>query len=223
MRGRKPDRPGLQEKKGNPRQRRRSRGPGKVSAETEASKLSAVAPASDGSPVADAGAPKIKPARLHPKFLEEPRLKEAFAIWMELEPDLKRLHLLQPLDRHTFAMYCVHMADWIIATRDIQKRGHWKNVKNVNGEPMPRLNPMVKVREIAERHILDIGARFGLDPSNRYRLLRDQAAAPKAADLFNQQPISDQPSAPVSDPHQLPSPLGLMDELATSPPGGRPN
>ena len=153
MRGRKPDRPGLQEKKGNPRQRKRAEKNTRVSVEVEAGKLSAVAPVSEASPLAKpTSGQKAKPVRTYPKFLDDARLKESLAIWLELEPDLKRLHLLQPLDRNTFAMYCVHMADWIIATRDIQKRGHWKDVKNMNGEPMPRLNPMVKVREIAERH-----------------------------------------------------------------------
>lgn len=222
MRGRKKDLPARraakEKAKGYPGKRSNKRS--RVSAEESAGALATAAPVSTGSPVAAVK----RVVALHPKFLSEPRLKEALAIWTELEPDLKRLNLLQPLDRHTFAMYCVHMADWIIATRDIQKRGHWKNVKNVNGEPMPRLNPMVKVREIAERHILDIGARYGLDPANRYKLLRDQAAAPKAADLFNQQPSSaDQPQASAVDPDQLPSPLGLMDDLSSNPPGGRPN
>jgi P27 family predicted phage terminase small subunit len=76
-------------------------------------------------------------------------------------------------------MYCVHMADWIAATLDIHKHGSWMKAKNVNGDEMPRLNPAVKVREIAERHILQISERFGLDPANRYKLMRDQAAAPE--------------------------------------------
>lgn len=210
MRGRRPDSTS-QAAKGNPGKRKK-RKVAKLSAEQRAAQLAA------------AEAAALTPTD-HPRFLADPRLKEALAIWRELEGDLKRLHLLDRLDRHTFAMYCVHMADWITATRDVQKRGHWKNVKNVNGDLMPRLNPMVKVREIAERHILDIGARFGLDPANRYKLLRDQAAAPTPNDLFNRAPATagDQPAQPAPAPDQLPSPLGLMDDLSSQPPGSRPN
>lgn len=211
MRGRKPDSAARQAAKGNPStkgSRPRASKKDKRTAEQRAAVLASV-------------------QQDHPKFLADHRLKAALDIWRELEPDLRRLHLLDRLDRHTFAMYCVHMADWITATRDIQNRGHWKNVKNVNGEPMPRLNPMVKVREIAERHILEISSRFGLDPANRYKLLRDQAAAPKAQDLFSSVP--GQPAAGASppasgpEPDELPSPIGLMDDLASRPPGTRPN
>ena len=105
-------------------------------------------------------------------------------------------------------------------------------MKNVNGDAMPRINPSVKVREIAERHILDISARFGLDPSNRYRLLRDQAAAPLPAspsqrDMFEAQPAAvagnGPTSAGVAEPGELQSPIGLMEDLGTAPPGTRPN
>lgn len=212
MRGRRPD-PAGEAAKGNPGKRARKKRSPKVTAEDRAARLAA----------AEAAQPKTS----HPKFLADAKLKDALAIWRELEGDLKRLHLLERLDRHTFAMYCVHMADWITATRDIQKRGHWKNVKNVNGDLMPRLNPMVKVREIAERHILEIGSRFGLDPSNRYKLLRDQSAAPASSgDLFNQPaPVADgeQPPAAPATSNELPSPLGLMEQLSSPVPGSRPN
>lgn len=211
MRGRKPDPAGLQEAKGSPGKRKRGKGRAvKLTAEEIAAQLEAA----QNAQAAD-----------HPKFLADPRVKEALAIWRELETDLRRLRLLDRLDRHTFAMYCVHMADWITATRDIQKRGHWKNVKNVNGDLMPRLNPMVKVREIAERHILEIGARFGLDPANRYKLLRDQAAAPMPnPDLFNRTPAGvDETQAAANSDDEPPNPLGLMDQLASAPPGSRPN
>lgn len=212
MRGRKPDSAARQAAKGHPSTKGRKPRARNVKASAEQRAVMLAAGQQD-----------------HPKFLADPKLKAALGIWRELEPDLRRLHLLDRLDRHTFAMYCVHMADWITATRDIQKRGQWKNVKNVNGDPMPRLNPSVKVREIAERHIMDIGARFGLDPSNRYKLLRDQSAAPKAADLFSQAPTAKNdgdtaiPASPSADSDELPSPLGLMEDLASRPPGSRPN
>lgn len=214
MRGRKPDAKGSQAAKGHPGKRRKQKEP-RLSAEDRAAQLAAVEAQAESAS--------------HPKFLAHPKLKEALSIWRELEPDLARLHLLERLDRHAFAMYCVHMADWIAATRDIQKRGQWRNVRNVNGDLMPRLNPMVKVREIAERHILDIGSRFGLDPANRYKLLRDQAAAPAPSGGLFDRPQSQQgegqaqPQATPVSQAELPSALGLMGEMSSPVPGSRPN
>ena len=163
MRGRKPDNPAIQAAKGNPG--RRSRGkkaaPGKRAAE-----LAAV-------PAVDGGA--LSP----PNYLAaDPNLRAALEIWREHVPELRRLNLLDHLDRHTFAMYCVHMADWIEAVKDIAANGNSYIATNVNGDDLIRLNPSIKARELAAKHILDIGARFGLDPSSRFKLLRDQSAAP---------------------------------------------
>lgn len=225
MRGRKPDGKERQRAKGNPG--RRAPRKKRETAEQAAAAVASAAPSSPDSAVPAADQPAIA-RKSHPKFLDAPRLKEALAIWRELEPDLRRLKLLQPLDRFTFAMYCVHMSDWITATRDIKQRGQWKQVKNINGDPMPRMNPSVKVREIAERHILEISARFGLDPANRYKLLRDQAAAPKPVNeqgemAFDQANTGATPPA-REDADEPPSPLGLMEDLSSPvPPGTRAN
>lgn len=223
MRGRKPDTAAMQDAKGNPGKRQRARKAKPASADQRAAQL-ASAPAD-----LNATAGKLAAPISHPKFLAEPKMKEALAIWKELAPELVRLHLLDRLDRYSFALYCVHLADWIVATRDIQQRKQWMNVKNVNGDMMPRLNPSVKVRELAERHILEIGARFGLDPANRYRLMRDQAAAPLPQGNAGDQPglpLEGEPGAGNRDASSIddgapPNPLGLMNDIASRPPGAR--
>lgn len=97
-------------------------------------------------------------------------------IWKDLSPDLRRINALARLDRFGFAMYCVHLADWIRATLDIKKNGPTYMARNTITKDMQhKLSPMVKVREIAEKHILELGARFGLDPTNRFRLVAAQA------------------------------------------------
>lgn len=207
-RGRKPDAPALQAAKGNPGRRRKTK-------ETPADRAAALlaAPPTSSDPLAP------------PAFLADTKLRPALAIWCELVPELRRLNLLAPLDRHTFAMYCVHLADWIAATKDISNNGHSYTAQNVTGTgELNRLNPAVRARELAERHILDIGSRFGLDPASRYKLLRDQGAVPSgglfdatrpaapdtAADALADMPA---PPAPGDD-----DPVGFMRRA-----GGRPH
>ena len=202
-RGRKPDAPALQAAKGHPGKRRRA---GK--ADTRAAELAAAPPAS---------ADPLSP----PVWLGEAKLRPALAIWRELVPDLKRYNLLDTLDRPTFAMYCVHMADWVQATRDIAKNGHSYAAKNVNGDDLMRVNPAVKVRELAERHILEIGSRFGLDPSSRYKLLRDQSASALGG-LFSGQGAGgtgeDRGSRGAEETGDD-EPLALMQRASAAPPG----
>jgi P27 family predicted phage terminase small subunit len=193
-RGRKPDAPALAAAKGNPGRRRR---------DTPAARAAELAAAAAES--ADPLAP--------PRYLRDAKLRPALAIWRQLVGELRRFNLLDTLDRGTFAMYCVHMADWIAATKDIAKYGHSYTAKNVNNDDLMRLNPAVKVRELAERHILEIGSRFGLDPASRYRLLRDQSAAPLGG-LFGSasEGLSAAP-APAAEEE----PVGLMRRASEAP------
>lgn len=111
-----------------------------------------------------------------PGFMVDDAFKLELEIWKELSSDLRKINALARLDRYAFAMYCVHMADWITATLDIKKRGATYKARNtINKDVLHKMNPMVRVREIAERHILEIGARFGLDPMNRFKLIAAEA------------------------------------------------
>lgn len=206
--GRKPDSAGLQAAKGNPGRRK------KASAEQRAAVLAA-APRVGGDELAP------------PAMLKDRALGPARKVWEELAPELRRLNLLQPLDRYTFAMYCVHMADWIKANRDIQREGAHYDAPMTGGEAtMKRLHPAVKVRELAEKHLLEIGARFGLDPANRYRLLRDQAAAlVSSGGLFDREPETDTrpPASPAPEPDLDDDPVGLMRRMSAPPPESKPH
>ncbi|MBV9549095.1 MAG: phage terminase small subunit P27 family [Alphaproteobacteria bacterium] len=148
-----------------------------------------------------------------PDFMaERVEFDGAIAVWKELAPDLERIGALAKLDRYTFAIYCVHMADWINYTRDIAAHGETQKVKTVSGDQMERLRPSVKMREIAERRLMDISERFGLNPAARFKMLRDEALVPD--DLFTRR--SDQPQPDTGA-------AGALNRAATPPPGQRPN
>lgn len=154
-----------------------------------------------------------------PGFMLEGRdFDMALTVWRELAPDLDRINALARPDRYSFAMYCVHMADWIEAVLEINKSGPTYIARNtVNGDELHKLSPWVKVREIAARHVLDIGARFGLDPANRFKLIRDEALIAAQGNLFENRTV---PSAIVEEDATTGDPTGFLKRSASPP---RPN
>lgn len=139
-----------------------------------------------------------------PDYLaESEEFDGALSVWRELAQDLARIAALTNLDRHTLAMYCVHMADWIDATRDIKANGQWHKVKTVSGDKMERLRPAVKIRELAERHIMEIGERFGLNPAARYKMLRDESLV--MGDLFARRPTANDGGTSPATPTEKPT------------------
>lgn len=197
-RGRKPDPPGLQEMKGNPGKRKKRRDAAKMRvaelAAADAINLDPLAP---------------------PKILRDPHLETARRIWIELMPVLRSFNLLTKLDRYTFAMYCVHMSDWLSATKDIADNGHSYKAVNVNGDELHRMNPAVKVRQVSERAILEISARFGLDPQSRFKLLREQSLSPLPGDLFSN-PQSQSDDQAINTSQDIFDPVGLMGSLSAN-------
>lgn len=146
---------------------------------------------------------------------------EALQIWKDLSPGLKRLNALSHPDRYAFAMYCVHVANWIEAEREIRKHGATYIARNsVNGDELQKLSPWVRVREISERHILEIGSRFGLDPYNRFKLLKEEALVPQGflPGMGNEAPPASQPEQEDSG-----AATGALARAASPPPGTRPN
>lgn len=142
-------------------------------------------------------------------------------IWKDLAGDLKRINALQRLDRFSLAMYCVHMADWIRATIDIREHGAtYKAKSTITKDWLHKLNPMVKVREIAEKHILDLAARFGLDPTSRFSLIKTQAGLAQGM-----LPFGDNPPAAAEEGAAVPAPAqesedvtGIMGRKGALPP-----
>ena len=118
---------------------------------------------------------------LPPDWLENPIAKR---IWSDLADELVRLNFLRATDRTSFARYCEHCAKWISASAVIAKEGDHYDATTVTGETLKRLHPMVKVREIAEKHLVELEDRFGLTPLARQKMLRDQSALPPGS-LFD--------------------------------------
>jgi P27 family predicted phage terminase small subunit len=134
----------------------------------------------------------------------------ALKVWSDTADDLVKLNFLRPSDRHSFARYCAHLSKWVAASKIIDTEGDHYETKSVTGELLKRLNPMVKVREIAEKHLIELEDRFGLNPTARQKMLRGQAALP-AAGLFDGM-IKKEDGESDDLPHSRPlgSPIGVL-------------
>lgn len=135
-----------------------------------------------------------------PVFLEDARLKPATVIWRDYAPRLDKLNLLTTLDRHTFAMFCIYAAEFVLANRDVLDKGYSLAVptiaKDAKGKPgsMLRENPSVARRDFAAKMMLDLAEKFGFTPLDRSKLIREHAMQFDAETLFGHERV--QPSAP---------------------------
>jgi P27 family predicted phage terminase small subunit len=198
--GRKADDPTTQAAKGFP-SRRRSKTERAIAEAERLAKLLADAPAD---PV---GAPSL---------LADARMAPALQVWKDYAPQLRNNNLLDATDRHTFAVFCVFMADFAAANEEILLKGYSVNVKTVSGDKMPRDNPAVSRREIAVKFILELSKRFGLTPLDRYQLMKDQAHQNAPGPLFRPRPDETPDEAPAPADEDV---VGLLSKLDSAPPG----
>lgn len=121
-------------------------------------------------------------------------------------------------DAPAFARYCQYFAEWIEATNTLNKDGKTQDVATVSGDTMVRLHPAVKVRELAERHMMALEDRYALNPQARFSLaqqLLDKPGLGSGGDLFEH--VDDKPSAPEA-PTISDDPLAFLTQgLETKP------
>jgi len=138
-----------------------------------------------------------------PAMLKAREFSAARGVWERIAPELIRSNIMAPTDFEAFARYCVHVADWIDLSKTIQKEGRTQVVKTTAGDDMVRLHPAVKARELAEKRMIDLEDRFGLNPRYRMAIMRDMNALPSFGGLFDRATKTDkadqtaEPAAPT--------------------------
>jgi P27 family predicted phage terminase small subunit len=196
----------VQEAKGHPRKRLTKAERQRLQAEHLAGLLAA-APSEPG----DLLAP--------PALLVDPRLAPALAIWREYTPRLSRLNMFEPLDRQTFATFCVYYGEFIEAQKHILDHGYSREVKTVSGDKMQRVNPNVDRRDTALKIILELSKRFGLTPLDRYALTANQAAAlgigGGGGGLFDRPGEAGRPDRSEAEKDDI---VGSLDQFDSQPP-----
>lgn len=134
-----------------------------------------------------AEAPAAAGGRLAPPaFIANPRLAPAYKFWKDHAEQLHDLGTLEQLDRFTFAMFCVYVAEFIAAEDDILATGYSVKVKTVSGDLMPRENPSVARRDHAAKMILEMSRLFGLSKIDRINLSKLARGSDLEGTLFNQ-------------------------------------
>lgn len=167
-----------------------------------------------------------------PVFINDKRLAPAIEVWKDYAPRLDKLQLLTTLDRHTFAMFCIYVAEFALANRDVLDNGYTIMVTTVagskskakSGNQMPRLNPSVDRRDHAAKMMLDLAEKFGFTPLDRAKLIHANAMRADEETLFGrarpaQVPVPASPAA--AEPNR--SAAGSGRSFDSTPPGARPN
>lgn len=131
-----------------------------------------------------------------PSILLDHRLAPALAVWREYTPVLAQRNLFGPLDRHTFALFCVYCAEFITAQVDILDKGtHFMVTTSTSGDKRPWDNPSVARRDTAQRIMMEMARKFGLTPLDYFALMAQQAGAGSTiGSLFAQIPAPEAPA-----------------------------
>ena len=179
-RGRKPDPPGLQAIKGDPRKQKRQTA------------------GAHGSPDLGAGG-SLKPlSKLTPA---------AQAVWRELGPELERLNFLRPTDRNAFARYCDAVVRYWDVSKSLRKEGQTYTSTSQHGE-LRRVNPLFLIEERLAKRLEGLEDRFGLTPATRQQIMARLASAQHTLPLGGGGGASDQPPEPPEAPAD--SPVGFL-------------
>lgn len=200
--GRRKDTPRMQAAKGSPGKRMSKADRALAEAERLASVIAA-APAESSDPFAP------------PAMLLDERLKPALTVWRELAAELKQFNIVSNLDRYTFAVLCISVADYMAAVDNILVNGPQYWAKTHGGNKMLRTNPAVMVKERLGKFIFDAAAEFGLSPLRRYALLREQSAYGGGSMSAGVAHSADAPALTCADDEDL---IGLAARRNSPPP-----
>ncbi|MGJ0505620.1 MAG: P27 family phage terminase small subunit [Methylocystis sp.] len=150
-----------------------------------------------------------------PAMLLDERLKPALTVWRELAAELKQFNIVSNLDRYTFAVLCISVADYMAAVDNILVNGPQYWAKTHGGNKMLRTNPAVMVKERLGKFIFDAAAEFGLSPLRRYALLREQSAYGGGSMSAGVAHSADAPALTCADDEDL---IGLAARRNSPPP-----
>lgn len=125
--------------------------------------------------------PKFAPLTERPPDELSPK---AAALWRRLTQELGHTNVLQRTDREQLIMLCDCWDTYQRNMKIVRDHGALIVSKNNNGERSPLIvNPAWRVARDALREFTQIGARFGLSPSDRARLDMPEVKADDDPDL----------------------------------------
>lgn len=167
-------------------------------------------------------APPAQPAQANGVRKPPAWLKDrGVEIWNRLAPSLTLAKLLTASDELAFARYCRNFATWLDLRDKLDTDGYSYEAESYAAASdkkttLRRLDPNFMVSDRLERQLLAAEDRFGLNPSERQRIMVARAASGYAGDLFGAEPGGGgkaqdpaTPAAPAAAP--IDSPVGLLN------------
>lgn len=117
-----------------------------------------------------------------PKEYESPKWLDFTAqrMWDELAPKLVATGVLKETDLHNLEVFCKAYSRWRLAEDEIKKYG----ITVLDNNNSLKKNPACTVANESLKQLDSFGAKLGLDPSNRTRLMGDTPGQKKNA--FNE-------------------------------------
>lgn len=142
---------------------------------------------------------------------------EGLMVWKRLAPMLASAKLLTAADSETFGRYCRNFARWLKMQKDLDENGETYTSESQHGT-LQRVNPAFMVSDRIERQLLGAEDRFGLNPSERQRIMAARSQTGITGDLFGEttkpgaRRRPNDPAASASEPAQpIESPIGLLN------------
>ena len=139
---------------------------------------------------------------------------EGLEIWQKRAPILRAQRLLQAPDELVFARYCRNFALWLSLRDGLDKDGYTYDADTTNGGKLRRADPSFAIADRLERQLLAVEDRFGLNPSERQRIIMQRSATGPQGEL----PLArkpDDPAAAAAQAAQPPagakSPIGILN------------
>lgn len=162
------------------------------------------------------GARPAGPASASPSHLAPPaslKDEQALVYWHTLVPSLAAAKLMTPLDISAFSRYCQSRARWDKMQALLDDDGVFYSVTTASGV-VHRAHPASLLSKMLDSQLQALEDRFGLNPSERQKIMANRAQTGVTGDLFA--PPAPGPEDGVHlDDHDveddLGGPLGLLN------------
>lgn len=133
---------------------------------------------------------------------------DGLALWNERAPILSQAKLLTAADVGTFARYCRNFALWLKLRDEMDKDGATYETVSKHGTLL-RANPSFLIADRLERQLLAVEDRFGLNPSERQRIVAARLSSGYTGELFPRRE-DDPASKPTEPARPIPGPIGML-------------
>lgn len=145
-----------------------------------------------------------------PASLKDP---QALAYWNTLVPSLAAAKLMTPLDISAFSRYCQSRARWDKMQALLDDDGVFYSVTTASGV-VHRAHPASLLSKMLDSQLQALEDRFGLNPSERQKIMANRAQTGVTGDLFAPPAPRREddlgPDGPDAD-DSLDGPLGLLN------------